>query len=333
MIAPYRIIFNGYSNRDFGLICDCAFDSDSGETSTYLSREAIISETHDGVFNRVHSYKWGEVFRPRFTFIKDDFSDFSLEEQRKVLKWLTLQKTASFLSVYYDDSEVIEFEILGGFIEIETYKLANNRTVGICATFESTSPFAFSPLQTITKNMTDPTDNTITVNVSTDEPQSPIYPRIIIKQNSETYVVEIDHAMTNSDEWTEGTIYHYNDTYYWLNPQPNETTGGVQYIKTSSTIKPTNIETTSVVITSTYTDDYGNLREVKSVIKNNIRGETITLDGANRIVSSDRIMNRVIGDGFNWVWIPFFEGVNTISVVGNCTVTLEWREPIKCGEY
>jgi hypothetical protein len=67
-------------------------------------------------------------------------------------------------------------------------------------------------------------------------------------------------------------------------------------------------------------------------IANNTRGEIVVVDGANRVISSSR--TRIFGDDFiNWNWLPLYDGINSISVEGNCTVIIEWREPVKCGDF
>jgi hypothetical protein len=68
------------------------------------------------------------------------------------------------------------------------------------------------------------------------------------------------------------------------------------------------------------------------VIKNNTGSEKIVIDGANRIISSSNT-RRIFGDDFNWKWLEMYDGTNEIIVEGNCTVTLEWREVRKVGEY
>lgn len=328
MIAANRIVYNGLSSIDLDLIVDVAFDSDNGETSSFLSREAVASETHTGEFRRVHNYKWNEVFSPKFTFVKKDFSDFSSLELRKLYAWLTSKSTASFITVYYDDSEVISWEALGGFIECSAYKIANNRTVGVVATFESTSPFAFSPLHTITKDVSDSADNKITINLETDD-SMPVYPRITIQQDSSTNVIPIAEPMTDDDDWVEGSVFHYHnsdddvDIYYWIDANG----------KHDSTTDDSKIDTTSVYIKNIHTDDKGNTSVFDTLSKNNIKGEIITLDGANRVVSSSRTNGRIFGNDFSWDWIPLYEGKNELSFVGNCTVTLEYREVRKIGEF
>lgn len=334
MIAINRFTYNGYNSKDFDVLVDVAFDSDSGEMSAYLNRESVASESYNGTLKRVSNYKYSEVFSPKFTLVKEDFSDFTMQEQRKILSWLTSSSVPKFLTAFYDDSEVVSFEILGAPTEINTYKIANNRTVGITFTFESVTPYAFSALQTITKDVSNPSDNTIIINLETDDPENVVYPKVTIQQNSVTSVVEIDHVMTGQDEWQEGTVYHYatSDQYYWIDASGTKQT---QSTNTSG------IETTGFIITNTYADSDRTSYKVSTKVKNNIKGETIILDGANQVISSSRT-TRIFDEDFygsfedsfvHWNWLLLYKGKNEIEVIGNCTVTIEYRYPIKCGEY
>ena len=323
MISVNRILYAGYSSRDFDLKTCLSFEGDTGDISTYLGREAIASESYRGDLKRVHNYKYSEVLAPTLTFIKDNFEDFTMDEQRKVLRWLTSKDTTSFLTVYHDDSEVVSYEILGGFIEINTHKIGNGRVVGMTATFESVAPWAFSALKTITKDVSNPSDNTITINLETDDIQNAVYPRITIQQDSDTNIIEINRAMTDTDNWVEGSVFKYGSTYYWVDANG---------VKHTSTTNSSGFDTTSVSIRNTYTDDKGNVSVFDSLVKNNIKGEAVVLDGANRVVSSS-VDTRIYGDDFSWNWTPLYYGKNVLSFVGNCTVTLEYREVRKVGEF
>lgn len=322
MISVNRINYAGYSSQDFDLTTCLSFDSDSGDMGAFLNREAVSSESYRGDFRRVHNYKYSEVLAPTLTFIKNNFEDFTMEEQRRVLKWLTSKDTVSFLTIYHDDSEVVSYEILGGFTEIQTYKLGNGRVVGFKAIFESISPWAFSSLQTITKNVSSPTDNKIIINLETDDLQSAVYPRITIQQDSTTNIIAIDHAMGDTDIWVEGSVFKYDNNFYWVDDK------GVKHTSTTNTSE---LQTTSVSIRNTYTDDIGKVSTFDTLVKNNTKGEKVVLDGANRVVSSSS--TRIFGDDFSWNWIPLYEGKNELSFVGNCTVMVEYRYPIKCGEF
>lgn len=323
MISVERIIYAGYSSKDFDLITGLAFDEDAGDTDTFLGREAVASESYNGHFKRVHTYKYNNVLTPKLTFIKEGYEDFTFEEQRKVLKWLTSRSTASFLTVYHDDSEVISYEILGGFTEVNTYKNGIGTVIGITATFESVSPWAFSPLQIITKDVSNPADNAVIINLETDDPQSAVYPRITITQTDDT-VVAIDHAMTDADNWVDGSVFKYENNYYWIDAD------GTKHTSTSNT---SNFDTTSVSIRNVHTDIYNNVKTFDSLVKNNIINEVVVLDGANQVVASSRPA-RIFGDDFKgWSWIPLYEGQNKLYFTGNCAVTIEYRTPIKCGDF
>lgn len=325
MISPYKIGWLGYTSIDFDIHTGISFDADNGNMSTFLGREAVVSESYNGAFKRAHAYKWSETLSPTITLIKEDYGDFSVEENRKILKWLTGNPGTGVLSIYSDDSEVIEYELIGNFTTVEQYKLANGRIVGYIATFESTSPFALSPIRTITKTVGDPAD--FTIEIETDDPQSVIYPKIIIKEN-DSFVVKADDELGGSfkfndtppAEYVPGTVYQYKDVYYWVDGS------GVMQREESKLPDDFTWSTTSVVIENRTTS-------TKSRVSMNTPQEKITLDGANRIVSSDRSTGRIMGDDFNWSWIGLVEGENKIKITGNCTVTFEYREIIKVGDF
>lgn len=319
MIAPYKITYNGFSSLDMDCWTGLAFNGDDGDVETHLAREAQISESYNGSQNRVHGYKWSNPFTFQITLVKQDYSEFTSEENRKILKWLTSNSNASFVDIYADDSEVIEWSSLGNWINVSQYKLGNGRIAGYVAEWEAIHPWAFSPLYTITKDVSDPDDNIIKINLDTDD-STPIYPRITIQQK-DSNIVTINHAMGDIDIWVDGTVYKFEDTYYWVDEDGRH----------DSASDDSNIVTTSVSVKNKHTDDNGNVNMFNSLVKNNVVGEKIILDGANKVVSSSSI--RVFGDNFDFNWIPLYEGKNELSFVGNCTATVEYREIRKVGEF
>ena len=324
MISPYKFTWDTFSSLDFDVLTDVSFESDNGTVETHLSREAVVSETYNG-FKKVSGYKWNDNFTFQLTLIKNNFGDFSPEENRRILKWLTGRQTVGFLNVYKDDSEVVDFAALGNFVNVSSYKLGNGRIVGYVADWESCLPYALSDIHTITRNVSSPANATFTINIETDEPNQPIYPRITIKQNSTTSVINVGKAMGDLDIWYPNTVYYYatDNKYYWVDAN------GVKHTSSTNT---SGFETSMVTITNIHTDDYGNQSMFESVVKNNIKGETVVLDGANKVVSSSRSVGRVFGGDFSWQWIPLYEGNNKITVVGNCNVDFSWRSPVKIGE-
>lgn len=329
MVSPHRIKYRGVESTELNildLIMCVAFDSDNGETSTYLNREAVVSETYDGRYKRVHGYKYSESFSPKFTFMKKDFGNFTMEEVRQVLKWITSADTTALLDVYYDDSNVVAWSAIGGWTEISTYKLANNRTVGITATFEAITPYAMSDLYTATKTISSAVDNKITIEIDTDD-NKPVYPRITIEHSGSVVNIPTGTVLTYLSDMVENTVYFNGATYYW------KTENSTDPIYFHSSITNPSLSTTSVRFRNTHTDFFNQSRVLDAVVvKNNNSTEKIVLDGANKIVSSDSV-RRIFGDDFNWQWLELYDGKNEITIEGNCEVTLEWREFRKVGEY
>lgn len=319
-----KINYNSMASTDFptfNLIVNCSFDSDNGETSSFLNREAVASERHDGSYQHVHKYKYNERFAPKVTFLKEGFADFEQSEVRTVLSWLTSKSTASFADFYDDiDSNAITFSVLGGWTDIQVYKLSNARVVGIVATFESVHPYALSPMFTVEKTITTP--QTFTINCETDEVSSLIYPKVTITQGN-SVVVQADSNLGSQfvanvgapADYVPGTVYQYNGNCWWV---------GADDKMIMNATNTSGFITTSVIIENLTVKS-------KTVVGGNVIGEVVTLDGANRVIGSSA--TRTFGDTFNWQWMPLTEGNNEIKIMGNCTVKIEYREVRKIGEW
>jgi len=372
MVNPHKIKYNNTLSTALvtDLLVCVAFEGDNGEVNSYLNREAVASETYDGRYRRVHSYKYNEFFSPKFTFIKKNFGDFEMREVREVLKWLTSTSQPTLLEAYYehqDYNNTVDWAAIGGWTEISTYKLGNNRTIGITATFESCMPYALSTLYTKTKTVTNLADNKIVIPVDTDESQVPIYPRVKIRHHG-LMIETLPGAQYNVlSDMVPNTAYYDRSIgkYYWKSEE-----------KTSSIEKPTynweiilvenadavqweknkiyydqrmyywvdpyyfhakdsyNLTTTSVRIRNKNTDFLTQNSEYTSttVVKNNNSSEEIVIDGANKIIFSNSV-NRIFGDDFNLEWLELRDGENEITVEGNCDIEISWREPRKIGEW
>ena len=342
MISIQRFNYAGYSSEDFDLCCQLSFDDNSGEVSTFLSREAVASETYRGEIQKVSSYKYTDVLAPTITLTDKDFGEFDLDRQRKIMRWLTSKNVPSFITIYHDDSNVVSYEILGAFTEISTYKNGSGRVIGFTAVAKSISPFAYSALQTITKTITGTTNNTFNIEIDSDEEESEICPRITIQQNSDV-VVYVDHTMINgdkwinNDEWLDGVVYYYSDEkmyYYQRHYIEIDSDGNTREksIPTATQTNPITTDTkTGVIIRNTYADNNDISHVTTLRIANNTANEKVIIDGANNVVSSSAT-SRILGDNFNWEWLPLYNGKNTIEIIGNCTVTFEYRTVVKCGE-
>ena len=236
MITAHRFTWDTYSSLEFDVIACVSFDGDTGDTETGLSREAVVSEMYNGALKRGTSYKWNESMNVTITLVKNDFSDFTQEQNRKILKWITSRHTPGFLDIYKDDSNVIEYSVLGNFIKVSQRKLGNSRVVGYVLEYEGLTPYAYSGLHTIPenlniidvgtfKNVSSPSNNTFTIQINTDDTETAIYPRITIKHNGENFIRIADGTiLTTSSDMIPGTVYFNGSTFYWRTIRPTKKT-------------------------------------------------------------------------------------------------------------
>ena len=234
MIDAHRIVFNGLDSMDLDITSHLSFDSDVGSATSFLNRDAVYSEHYDGSYRRIHSYKYNDVLTPVFTFVKQNFSDFTQEENRRMLSWLTASDKPGWLEVYQDDSNVVSYRLFGNFTETEQYKLGNGRVVGYVATFESSSPYAWSrkivyPEVYATADEINNNDENndylavsgtqeITLVCNSDEYSKPLYPKVTITFNNskpeDIYFPVTTDPQANNSKMIPNVLYSYEGKLY-----------------------------------------------------------------------------------------------------------------------
>lgn len=225
MIGPYKITWAGLSSLDLDLWTELSLgDGDNGATSSFLNKESIATEYYDGSYKRIHSYKYNEVLTPRITFVKQNYEDFTPEENRKILSWLTSKQVADYLEIYHDDSNVVSYRLFGNFTTVEQHKITNGRVIGYECEFESSSPYAWSQKFELVKQISNPT--TFKITSESDEYEKLVYPKISIKFNGGV-ALPMDDTMHkemsekgNAYEMLPNTIYSYNNgtnEVYYIN--------------------------------------------------------------------------------------------------------------------
>lgn len=187
---------------EMGCRTDVSFNSDDGATESYLSKEAVSSDSYDGTMRRTHMYRYTDVLSAQFTFTKEDEEEFTREENRTMLSWLTAKKTDGLLSVYFDDAEQPEYELIGNFVSVEPEKLSNNRIVGYTCTFECISPYAYSPVRKYSYTVAD--SLSFILNSYSDEYDSFIYPKITLTTNATTDISIVNSSVTTAVLTNEG---------------------------------------------------------------------------------------------------------------------------------
>lgn len=288
------------------------FDADEGETDSYLSQEQIYTDSYNGARRILYGTKWNAVANVKITVIKQNRSDFTETECRNAYKWLTGKPTASYLDLYAGD--VLRYSFLGTVQDVKPQKL-DARTVGLNIYFESVSPWAWSPQQTIQCSFGSP---------------------LLLVGNG---------VLTKGDKnallgvTSQGVLYNGASGGSGLF---QTTSDGVVYIDNSVSLKIDNLSddlytyiTMDTIVTNNDSDyiSINNLTlDEETVITSVSNGETIQLS-SNQFIVSD-IDGKIFGNTFNFIWPRLAPGINefVIDGTGSGDVEFTYRYPIKIGD-
>lgn len=322
-MSSYHSSFSylGKNSADLGYII-VAFDADNGEHDTFLGMDQIYTESYNGTKRNLYGSKYNSVAAIDITFIKKDGSDFTMDENRMLLRWLTGRQTASWLDFYVGDTVVYSF--YGSVSSVSQRKL-DARVIGMKVHFESIHPWAYSSMQTFNCHFG---QAALQIN---DE-------GYIFKGSEESSLLEIDEegilyndsgtfTVTFSQE-EDGTAY--SDTAVNLNIN-NETDDLYTYINLDVTLE--NDNSTELTVTNTYlSPETGENISEKTEIYGLKTNEVVTLSAGQFIISD--VPNKIFGDNFNFVWPRLAPGENYITVdgLGKGHVYFSYRYPIKIGD-
>ena len=189
----YFFKYQNHTNKDFDLITSVSFDGGFDQIGTATAVEGVTSDKYDG--SRIdYGSRYLEQVELQITMVKKDYIDFTREEKRAVLRWLSANKQTSWLQLYDDEGgEIIEF--FGRFTSVEE-KTADSRTIGMVAVFTSPFPYGFSPLREI--NQTFIGSETVRIQNDTDALDEYVYPYFTIVSNEEITQLSIKNKNTNT---------------------------------------------------------------------------------------------------------------------------------------
>jgi hypothetical protein len=193
-MSVYHTSFNYLkknSNQDFGLIISHFSDgADSGEMETFLSMEPIYTDNAFGTKRIDYGAKYSSVAVFRITLLKQDGSELSVSNIRNYLKWLTGARSNSSLDLLIGDE--IKYSFIGRFTNAWQYKM-DARTCGLILEFTSISPWAYSPIQTLTQSVSGTTE--IQIDNQSDDLYEYVYPKITYQNTTGTSLM-IKNATT-----------------------------------------------------------------------------------------------------------------------------------------
>ena len=321
-MASYHTSFNylGKNSAEEGYII-AAFEPDNGFKDTFLGMDLISEDYYDGTKKFLYGTRYNSTAVVNVTIVKMDGTDWSINDNRKALKWLTGSRTASWLDLCQGDE--IKYSFLGTVTAPQQYKL-DGRVVGISFEFSSITPWAYSAEQVFDRSIEqallfdsgalykDPineicvSEDGVLCNGAAPGPGA----CFCVSDDGAVYVKDmivarIDNETDDLYSYIYLDIEYLNDTCEYLEIK-NETLDEITRVED---MKPNDI----INIT--------NKQFITAYARNELNGELVN-------------QNRVFGDSFNFVWPRLAPGVNNLIVEGNGngTVKFSYRYPMKVGD-
>ena len=301
---------NNNSLNDFGLIVT-HFDVDQGETDSYLTQEQIYTDSYNGNKRILYGTRLSEVAIVKITVIKQDGQAFSVTECRNIYKWLTGNPQARWLDLYAGES--LQYSFLVTNQDVKPEKL-DARTIGFNIYFESVSPYAYSPINTVSVPVSQSmsvNSNGVLSSTSKDVVLSVDSNGVLYNAASDDGVlITTDDGVIDPDGATRIEIHNYTDDLY-------------NYVYLDTVI--TNFVGDSISIKNITTGE-------ETTINNLSHNEVVTLTSDQFILSNKP--NKTFGNTFNFVWPRMAPGFNEFVVEssGTAHIDLTYRYPIKIGD-
>ena len=325
-MALYNANFSylGQNSIDNGFVV-AAFEPDEGFKDTFLSMEPVYEDSRHGEFRFDYGARYNSVSVVEITIIKKDLSDFSINDTRNALKWLTGSRTNSWLDIYSGKS--FQYSFLGRVTDVKQRKL-DGRIIGLMIIFTSISPWAFSRQfefnRTIEQSLdviNDGNDNLILIK---DPNEMSINSHGVLCNGPEvddsgTFDVDESGAMSVKNAITASIDNQSDDLYTYINLGVRFENQSCQWFEI---VNNTIGETTRV-------DHIGSGEIVEIVDK-----QFIVSYELDQVSGQLKNLNRIFGDDFNFVWPRLLPGINDFEINGdgNGRLKFSYRYPVKIGD-
>lgn len=324
-------------SSDEGLII-ASFEPDSGFIDAYLGMDQITSDSYDGTKKFFYGNRYNNVATISITVIKADGTSMSVAENRKLLKWLTGNRKATWLDLYEGDNFLYSF--FGNITAVQQQKL-DARIIGMQIEFTSIHPWAWSESKEfdcyigeenlefehkVVNRVIGGITYRFVDNIIYKGGRNPVI-GVITKSSNKEEIGVIFNDSDNSDFTfsitDDGVVYNDIGVNLALDNQSDELYSHVN-------------------LDMLYTNDVGDGASVltinnetsneKSEITNIATNEVITISSGQFIVSNKP--NKIFGDTFNFVWPRLIPGENIIRIdgTGKASVKFSYRYPIKIGD-
>jgi hypothetical protein len=321
-MASYHSSFSylGKNSAEEGYII-AAFEPDNGFKDTFLGMDQVYEDYYDGTKKFLYGTRYNTTATINITLIKASGTDWSINDNRKALKWLTGARTASWLDLYQGDE--VKYSFLGTVTSPQQYKL-DGRVVGLSFEFASITPWAYSAEQGLDRSI----EQTLTVNSD----GGLIGKEISVSEDGVLCNGAVPGPGTNFLVDGDGSIYVTTEKVIYANIF-NETDDLYSYIYLD--IEFLNDTCKYLEIRN---DTLGEVTRINNLqpkdIINITNKQFIIAYTINQVTGERENQNRIFGDDFNFVWPRLAPGYNTLVIEGggNGTVRFSYRYPMKVGD-
>lgn len=319
-MASYHSSFT-YLNKnsaDQGYII-AAFEPDNGFKDTFLGMDQVYEDYYDGTKKFLYGTRYNTTATINIALVKADGTDWTINDNRKALKWLTGARTASWLDLYQGGK--VKYSFLGTVTTPQQYKL-DGRIVGISFEFASITPWAYSAEQVFNRSIkqglfVDDEGILIANEISIDDDgvlcnSAVPGPGACFRIDGDGVVYVQDMIIASIDNETDD-LYSYiyldieflNETCEYLEIK-NETLG--------ETTRVDDLQANDIIYIT-------NKQFIVAYTKDQVTEKLVN-------------QNRIFGDSFNFIWPRLAPGINNFVIEGNGngTVKFAYRYPMKVGD-
>lgn len=297
------------------------FEPDDGFKDAFLGMDQVYEDYYDGTKKFLYGTRYNSTATINISLIKADGTDWTINDNRHALKWLTGARTASWLDLYQGDK--IKYSFLGTVASPQQYKL-DGRVIGISFEFASITPWAYSEEQVFDRSI----EQVLTVDSDG------------VLMGNELSVSE-DGVLCNGSVPGPGANFFIDDD-------------GVIYVTTEKIIYADIFNETDDLYSYIYLDiEFLNDTCKYLEIRNETLGETTRVENLqpkdiinitnkqfiiaytiNQVTGERENQNRIFGDDFNFVWPRLAPGYNNLIIDGggNGTAKFTYRYPMKVGD-
>lgn len=334
-MASYYPSFNylGINSRDKNLVVVNLEGGDQGEADSFLGMEPIYTDNASGTQRLDYGAKFNNVAVIKITVIKQDGSDFSVENTRDCLKWLTgsrktspLELTEHFEDVFNCDGNTSTFTLNEYGNQVYSVYVNGTRLEDTEWNYD---------VDNYTVTLSEAPENGASVKIIYNKIKFYFVGRVtnVWHYKMDARTVGISLEFTSISPWAYSPVQIIQQDITGTEDNPNSILipNGSDDVDTPVYMKVTYTNNSpedkgSLILTNTTNDNAYEVTKIENLVKN----EIVTINTNQTIVSDNT--TRIFGNDFSFVFPRLLYADNIFTAVGTGHIKFEYVVPIKVGD-